>query len=124
MASGERLSSAYPATRHRFPRRVSMIRTVFISLLLAAVSVPARAETPPTPEPSAPVIKVKVASKPTPGRALKYALLPPLLERTGGNAAPFWLRASAAAREVQLKWTDDVSKWMGRAGTPLKDLPV
>src|SRR5262249_34599775 len=102
----------------------SMIRTVFLALVLAAVSVPVRADPLPAPEPSAPVIKVKVASRPTPGRALKDTLLPPLLERTSGNAAPFWLRAGAAAREVQLKWTEETYKRMGGGGTPLKDLPV
>jgi hypothetical protein len=100
------------------------MRRAFVFLLVVAVPVVCLADAPPAPQPSAPVIKVKVSSKPAPGRALKYTLLPPLLERTSGNAASFWLRASGAAREVQQKWTDDVYKWMGSTGTPLKDLPV
>jgi hypothetical protein len=101
-----------------------MLRAAFLFLLFVVVSVPGQAQAPPAPQPSVPVIKIKVPSKPTAGRALKYTLLPPLLDRTAGNAAPFWLRAGAAARGVQIKWTDKIDNWMGRTGTPLADMPV
>jgi hypothetical protein len=68
-------------------------------------------------EPPVPVVKLAPQASGTAPRALRYRLLPLHSELQPGNAAPMWLRASQAAREVNKKVNLD---WLG---TPLKDLP-
>jgi hypothetical protein len=70
-----------------------------------------------------PVIKLAVRPAAKQGRALEYRLLPDPLELTAGNAAPLWLRAGQAARNVRRKITGKEYTWMDPAETPLKTFP-
>jgi len=67
-----------------------------------------------------PVVKLAPQSASPPSRALRYRLLPDRADLQHGNAAPMWLRAGLAAREVQKRLNDD---WSDTAVVPLKDLP-
>lgn len=83
---------------------------------------PARSQDKPADE--APVITLAPQGKKPPA-ALTYRLLPDPLELVEGNAASVWLRAMAAARGVEHKWTEKQWAWdyAGDGGTALKDLP-
>jgi hypothetical protein len=70
-----------------------------------------------------PVVKLAAQAGAQPGRALEYRLLPDPLDLTPGNAAPLWLRAGQAARNVRRKLTDKEEKWLSAAETPLQALP-
>jgi hypothetical protein len=80
---------------------------------------------PPGPAWLAPTPVVKLAVQPVAkrGRALEYRLLPDPLDLTPGNAAPLWLRAGQAARNVRRKITGKEYTWMDPAATPLKAFP-
>jgi hypothetical protein len=80
---------------------------------------------PPGPAWLAPTPVVKLAVQPVAnqGRALEYRLLPDPLELTPGNAAPLWLRAGQAARNVRRKITGKEYTWMDPGATPLKAFP-
>jgi hypothetical protein len=78
---------------------------------------------PPGGQPPTPVIKLAVTLGARQPRALRYPLLPPLVDQTPGNAATLWRRAGHAASTNKRKLTDKEYNWGSATETPLKDLP-
>jgi hypothetical protein len=84
---------------------------------------PGKAEPPGGDEPKIPVIRL-AAQPGRAERALRWSLLPDPLDLTPGNAAPVWVRAGRAVREVKRKITEAEEKWRSsNEGVPLKELP-
>lgn len=95
---------------------------VLCAIVLFGLTVVAAAEppgaNPPQPEP-APLVKLAVKPGPAEERALKYTLLPDLLDLTPGNAAPQWTRAGAAAAATLRGLNQGPNKVVAPVGTPL-----
>lgn len=91
-----------------------------IAVILAVLATPPAAfgQSTPTGGPSAPPVKITLYPSPEPRPALRYQLLPPLLDRRPGNAAVWWNRMTAERTNFFAKlessgglW-DEISKWM------------
>jgi hypothetical protein len=102
------------------------LRLVFGVLGLALLAAPATQAQEATPAPPfitrprlPPTIKLQLQPAAAPVPALKYALLPPYLDRTPGNAAPMYYRTMLALRP-QVQEGQKVSDWLE---LPLRDLP-
>ncbi len=75
-------------------------------------------------EPQAiPVVRLAPQQARKPARALQYRLLPDPPDLRSGNAAPFWMRAALAVRNVRPPIAEAQYKWHSATDTPLKDLP-
>jgi hypothetical protein len=82
------------------------------------------AEPPGGDVPKIPVIRLAVQPGVSTERALRWSLLPEPLDLTPGNAAPTWVRAGRALREVKRKITEEEEKWSySQDGVSLKELP-
>ena len=91
--------------------------------LLAAPpdSVPSKSESLPVAElPPIPVVLLAPQATGAAPRALRYHLLPLRRDLQPGNAAPLWIRASQAAREITKKPNED---WLSRGTMALEKLP-
>ncbi len=73
-----------------------------------AVLVAALGQIPVEPAPTRLALTPAAAPEP----ALKYRLLPALLDRTPGNAAPWWLRAGSALTERRVRLTEKEYAWV------------
>ena len=109
-----------------------MRRPVLLIVLLApSVTLFARGAGPPLKDGPArtgkpgptPVIHLAAQASKAPGSPLANRLLPDALDLVDGNAAPLWVRAGRAAREVRHKWTAQQWQWTHTNGMPLKKLP-
>lgn len=101
--------------------RCTGLSFVMLAALLAAPARP-RGQAPDKDETPVVALAPQGARR---AAALAYRLLPDPLDAVEGNAASLWLRAIAAARAVEQKWTEKEWAWdhPGARGTALKDLP-
>src|SRR5262249_15728791 len=66
-------------------------------------------------------LSLRVAKAPVP--ALKYRLLPSLLDQTPGNAASLWSRAAHLVSQHQPPITEKQFDWGLRTSVPLQEIP-
>jgi hypothetical protein len=102
--------------------RTSLVGGLFVAVFALARSGPAQPPKAKEPPP-APLLKLAPQAPGKAPRALAYRLLPDLLDLRPGNAAPVWLRASQAARNVRHKIADKEYAWSSTSDVALKDLP-
>jgi hypothetical protein len=100
----------------------SRIVTLLLVTVVALVSTEIAGGKAPAPiQPQAVQLTVAPAAAPTP--ALKYQLLPELLDMTPGNAAVQYYRSFSWEWWTNLRKQPDYPKWLEHTTTPLKDLP-
>lgn len=101
------------------------VATLTCIVLSAAPSVGQVARTRPSapPAPAGPkTIRLSAQPAAPPSPSLRWMLLPPVTERTPGNAAQFYLSADVlAGRKSTREESEKIAKWME---APLSDIPV
>jgi hypothetical protein len=101
-----------------------MIRPVLLMALLAGgLGLSTQAAAQPAGPALIPVVHLAPQASKPPARALAHRLLPDPVDVVDGNAAPLWIRAGQAARDVRHKWTEKQWQWTHTTGMPLNKLP-